>query len=189
MFAGALTQSVQTSGLFYESHLNSLAFGKQSASALRLEPQAQVHNIADMARPGTTGLHPETQLLVRQQLEVLANQVFAWHGEAWPRVPMKWEVKRNGGPASGDDDPQSAKWSTRIALELPNLGSVEARLHLSGQTLMLHLAAPSAAALLHENSQTLRSRCEAYGLHVGHFSIDTNYQDDDGAADNASAFA
>jgi len=186
-FARALAASVQTSGLFYESHLNNLAFGKQDVHSLQLEPQAQLSSAAETVRPGAAGLHPETHLLVRQQLEVLANQVFAWHGKAWPDAPMWWEIKRHGDAAHGDAETQPTKWSTRIALELPNLGSVEARLHLTGQTLMLHLAAPAAAALLHENAQALRTRCESFGLHLSHFSIDTNHEDGNVGAGHASA--
>src|SRR3546814_18167892 len=39
--AQALSQALQTSGMFYESHLGNLAFGKQSLAQLMLEPTAQ----------------------------------------------------------------------------------------------------------------------------------------------------
>src|SRR5690606_9277704 len=40
------------------------------------------------------GMDPSTHMLVRQQLEVLANQAFIWQGEAWPGTEMEWEVQR-----------------------------------------------------------------------------------------------
>ncbi|ANT18184.1 hypothetical protein A8B88_05045 [Bordetella pertussis] len=104
--AQALRQTLQTSGLFYESHLSDLAFGKRSVQQLQAEPQARLP--AAGAEPAATprapenaaparalpaaepapasqpaghapgapvpGIHQDATLLVRQQLDVLANQ-------------------------------------------------------------------------------------------------------------------
>jgi hypothetical protein len=40
--ANALAQALQSSGMFYESHLSGLAFGKQSPAHLMQEPQAML---------------------------------------------------------------------------------------------------------------------------------------------------
>jgi len=124
-FAQALSQSIQGSGLFYESHVAQLAAGKTNAQALRQEPQGQITGqpppaaAAPQAGGGQTaslssliqqaqtaapqdpggaqqagaqsgaathnnlpqhvpvpGIDPQAQPLVRQQLDVLANQGF-----------------------------------------------------------------------------------------------------------------
>lgn len=118
-----------------------------------------------------SGLDPQTHLLVRQQLEVLANQTFAWRGEAWPDAPMEWEIGRREEQAEGGAEGQNMNWATRIAIHLPRLGQVEARLTLSGQQLVMHVVAPESAGVLDEHAETLRSRYTAQGLTLSQLSI------------------
>ncbi|MBB5213370.1 hypothetical protein HNQ49_000036 [Parapusillimonas granuli] len=206
--AQSLAQALQSSGMFYESHLNLLATGRMTAEQLMREPQA----LAGRAEPGATaapageaaakgaganeagaqagaarggdpaqaaaappgsslaGLDPQTHLLVRQQLEVLANQAFAWRGEAWPGTPMEWEVGRREEPAEAGAE-AGANWATRIAIQLPRLGQVEARLTLSGQQLVMHVVAPESAGTLDEAAEALRGRYAAQGLTLSRLSI------------------
>ncbi|SHI18966.1 flagellar hook-length control protein FliK [Pollutimonas bauzanensis] len=234
--AQALAQALQSSGIFYESHLNNLAFGKQSLSQLQMEPQAQVargavdgaasgnsagaapappsasHALppagadsasaagqgqrgetlpgqnasatASAAAPGganpggavpVPGLDPQTHQLVRQQLEVLANQTFAWRGEAWPNAPMEWEINRRE-PSREDTDlsPETEHWATRINIQLPVLGTVQARLTLAGQQVVMHLIAPESSALLSEHAEALRGRYSALGLQLSQLSVADN---------------
>lgn len=219
VFVQALSQTLQSSGLFYESHLGDLSFGQRSADSLLTEPQAQLTRAASgHAQPDASahqppaastpardpdaagnpiarndppaagaqaqttssaassaqsgqlaGLHPDTHLLVRQQLEVLANQTFIWRGEAWPNAPMQWEIRRE---AKSPDTPEADNhWATRLNLTLPSLGNVEARLSLAGQQLVMHLVAPDAADQLSEQSAELRSRLLGSGLQLSRLSI------------------
>ncbi|MFW7342497.1 flagellar hook-length control protein FliK [Pollutimonas sp. H1-120] len=221
--AQTLAQVLQTSGMFYESHLGNLAFGKQNLAQLMLEPQAQAgrapagnapshaslpasgepggaRGAAENAALNTTavragdaggnqagvstaqalsqhapallasGMDPQTHLLVRQQLEVLANQTFAWRGEAWPDAPMEWEISRRD--AQGDDaSPQTEHWATRINIHLPELGKVQAQLTLAGRQLVMHLVAPDSAGLLGRHTEALRGRYSAQGLQLSQLSI------------------
>ncbi|RTZ47568.1 flagellar hook-length control protein FliK [Candidimonas sp. SYP-B2681] len=237
--AQALAHAVKNSGLFYESHLHSLAFGKQSPAQLQQEPQAQVgrgrtdgtpagnsNSAGTAASPSTTattasqashtssadqtaqitqghrgeaiagqntasastsgaanpgapvpvpGLDPQTHQLVRQQLEVLANQTFAWRGEAWPNAPMEWEINRRE-PSRDDVDlsPEAEHWATRINIQLPVLGNVQARLTLAGQQLVMQLIAPESSELLSEHVEALRSRFSARGMQLSQLSVASN---------------
>jgi hypothetical protein len=245
IFAQALSQTVQTSGVFYESHLSALAFGETTVDKLMQEPQAQLGRGAlapgTSSTPGTPvapgnagtdarlpaagseaaprgasesnlasaparsadtmqilnttqgqsstganagaaaqtptsslpGLDPQTHTLVRQQLEVLANQSFAWRGEAWPNASMQWEVGREASPTDHDDQGGDGTdhWATRLTLNLPGLGEVQARLSLAGQQLVMHVVAPASAALLRENAEGLRSRLSSQGLRLSQLSI------------------
>ena len=94
--------------------------------------------------PGTpiNGIHQDLNALVRQQLDVLANQALAWRGEAWPGTPMDWEVQRD--PYGGDPESAVPTWATRLKLDLPRLGLVDARLNLAGDQIVLQLVAPTA---------------------------------------------
>lgn len=218
-FTQSLSQAVQQSGLFYESHLHDLTFGTRTAATMRLEPQAQPGmqsnpNLAQAAtstqagasasntttapvnptppeavdsRPGAAGsapaqppspqgassalagMHPETHLLVRQQLEVLANQVFAWRGEAWPDAGMQWEVSRRD--EEQDAGPAAAHWATRLRLSLPSLGEVEARLSLHDKQVVMQIVAPQSAHTLAQHDRTLRTGFQEAGLTLSQLSI------------------
>ncbi len=200
----ALRVALQTSGLFYESHLTDMVFGRSNPAQLQQEPQAKltrsgVPSEADLARPradsaGTSasrsggdapttsggantpapgtpvsGIHQDLTVLVRQQLDVLANQALTWQGEAWPGTPMEWEVERE--PYGGDPDSGVPTWATRLKLDLPRLGLVDARLNLAGDQIVLQLVAPHGAAELNESSDQLRSRLLAAGLTLSHLVV------------------
>lgn len=236
--AQALAQALQSSGIFYESHLNNLAYGKQSLTQLRQEPQAQVASgpaqgtasggssataastnapNASAQLPAATesqltatqgqrgealtststahtgsgtgasnpgapvpvpGLDPQTHQIVRQQLEVLANQTFAWRGEAWPDAPMEWEINRR--EPSREDTLLSAEtehWATRINIQLPMLGNVQARLTLAGQQVVMQLIAPESSTLLKEHAETLRDRYTAIGMQLSQIAVADNAWD------------
>lgn len=204
-FAQSLSQAVQTSGLFYESHLANLAFGKTNLAALHQEPQGQIQpggtpnqasattaqdpgststntstSTSSANTPGAThapgaqqtaipGLDPQAQLLVRQQLEVLAHQSFAWQGEAWPGASMDWKIERREQETGHDELPDH--WATRLNLQLPLLGEVQARLTLAGDQLVMRLVAPESANRLSEHIESLRSRLTAHGLQASQLSV------------------
>lgn len=240
MLAQSLGQTVSHSGLFYESHLAQMVFGKRGLGELLKEPQAlmgrpggaQTGGMAqaghasaggtgnmpggaggsDSAGPGTgaqashtmgssagtasspgsavsgfglagysdtsasatgtntsslnanlpvPGIHPDAATLVRQQLETLATNAFHWQGEAWPGAPMQWEVNEDAG-RPGTDEPST--WATRLKLQLPSLGEVEARISLAGDQLVVRLVAPDSAPVLQEHASALRENLLAGGL-------------------------
>ncbi|HUG59238.1 MAG TPA: flagellar hook-length control protein FliK [Candidimonas sp.] len=227
--AQALAQALQRSGMFYESHLNNLAFGKQTVSQLQQEPQAQAGKGSPAATPDqgkstntagqptssnapantpnaaaaahgqrgeaamtgqntqaagpgaasapvpVPGLDPQTHQIVRQQLEVLANQTFAWRGEAWPDAPIEWEVNRREPSREDTDLPLDVDhWATRINIQLPVLGNVQARLTLAGQQVVMHLIAPESSALLTQHTEALRDRYSAMGMQLSQLSVARN---------------
>ncbi len=202
VLAQALRQALQGSGLFYESHLTDMVFGRTTPQQLRNEPQALLNknspapdaapararadapatgragaNAASGSQgsgssPGgapITGIHQDLTVLVRQQLDVLANQALTWQGEAWPGTPMEWEVERD--PYGGDPDSAASTWATRLKLDLPRLGLVDARLNLAGDQIVLQLIAPHSAAELNDSSDALRSRLLAAGLTLSNLSV------------------
>ncbi|OZI63688.1 flagellar hook-length control protein FliK [Bordetella genomosp. 1] len=204
--AQTLRAVLADSGIFYESHLTEMVFGKRTPEQLRAEPQArlaQAHEVAQSPEgqkatqaaqaartatplppgapdlPDTTtsllpqhsGLNPDSTALVRQQLEALANQMVSWRGEAWPGADMEWEVQRD---PYGEDQPgdPATHWNTRLTLELPRLGQVEARLSLAGSQLVLNIVAPQGAVELNQQSEHLRSKLGAAGLTLSNLTID-----------------
>jgi len=232
VLARALAQAVQTSGMFYESHLQALTFGRYPASALRLEPQAQLGQavtstagesqgqqaqgqqaqapVTGPAAPppalaaGLAGLlgmairgqsesdtssrqppplpgiaaapgrEAQAQLLIRQQLEVLANQTFVWRGEAWPDAPLDWTIqRREGAPPEADVTDADEHWATTLRLSLPQLGDVSVRLTLVGESLAVQLVAPSSAERLSQSLPQLRERLSDQSLVLTHIAVAT----------------
>ena len=184
-----LARTVENSGLFYESHLQQFAAGMRTLTQLTQEPQAQPLSMAprtaDMeaarvlapqpdaaatSSASAPAVHPANLSLVRQQLELLAQPQFRWSGEAWPGTTMDWDIaedeKKQG--AAADDPAAAPRWTTRLAMSLPNLGAVEARLSLAGNTLQLRLAARESATvnLLDEAGAELPARLGAQGLQL-----------------------
>ncbi|HEY0294260.1 MAG TPA: flagellar hook-length control protein FliK, partial [Bordetella sp.] len=136
-----------------------------SATSLNLSSALGADNSNPLA-----GIHPDATTLVRQQLDVLANQALAWQGQAWPGVEMEWEVERDR--SQGGEIIDDTHWATRLQLELPRLGLVQARLNLSGNQVILSLVAPSSAGELNQNSEALRHRFAAAGLTLSQLSVD-----------------
>jgi len=207
--AQALANAMQGSGLFYESHLSSLTFGKYDIAALRQEPQAGLsaeqrntpgpapsdatqrpssetssstagssHTSSTQAgtSPALAALHPDSHLLVRQQLETLANQAIVWRGEAWPDAPMEWEIHREQ-PEPGRQGQDPDHWATTLTLTLPALGQIQARLNLVGDQLLIRLAAPESAPLLNGHREDLKTRMLSTGLQINAMTISTEAED------------
>ncbi|WP_397475573.1 flagellar hook-length control protein FliK [Pusillimonas sp.] len=116
-----------------------------------------------------TGLHPDTQPIVRQQLEILAGQVFNWRGDAWPDASMEWEIARQN--EDGLPDEAGTHWATSLRLQLPSLGEVEARLSLHDKQVVMRLVAPQSAQTLVQNDQALRAGFHDAGLTLSQLTI------------------
>jgi hypothetical protein len=118
------------------------------------------------------GIHPEAALLVRQQLEVLANQTLAWEGTAWPGTPMWWEVSREQQDTSPSGKRAGLQtWATRLVLTMPRLGSVEARLSLAGDQLVMQIVAPNGDGEILSATGALRERMLAAGLTLSDVAV------------------
>lgn len=91
----------------------------------------------------TPGVDPATHALVRQQLEILADQTIQWRGEAWPGAAMDWRIERESrdGRSERDEDELNVPWQTHLRLQLAGLGEVHATIRLQGQSLALVLQA------------------------------------------------
>ncbi|SOZ18720.1 Flagellar hook-length control protein FliK [Cupriavidus taiwanensis] len=120
-------------------------------------------------------IHPATEGVVRQQLELLATQQFRFAGEAWPGVPIEWELLRAEADATASQGEAARPWSSRLRLQLPNLGVVEAVLTLGPGGLDARVATPEtdvAARFIAARPQ-LRSQLEAHGIAVQRLSVQT----------------
>jgi hypothetical protein len=116
------------------------------------------------------GIAPETAGIVKQQLEALATQTYAWQGQIWPGQQMDWEIVRDERQnAHGDEDDGNGNWSTRLRLNFPNLGGLEAQLRIQGGRqidISLSTSSDAADTTLTEGTDSLRQQFVAAGLQL-----------------------
>ncbi len=130
-------------------------------------------------------LHPDSVALVRQQLDLLATSHFQWNGQAWPGTSMNWEIERRASDTGSVPDGTQV-WHTRISLELPHLGRVDAVLALSGSQLSARVTAnPQSAVALSGGSNDFRRRAAAAGIDLA--SLQIRRADERAGSDTADA--
>ena len=114
----------------------------------------------------------QLQPIVQQQLEALATQNFAWQGQVWPGQEMRWEIEEDGQKAN-DDLASASAWTTRLRLELPHLGEVEAQIRLHENQLLIAIRAAddTGETLLRQSGEALRQQLQAVGLTLGGYAV------------------
>ncbi|MFI4941030.1 MAG: flagellar hook-length control protein FliK [Burkholderiales bacterium] len=175
--AAALQDSIEFSGVFYESHVSQWVNGERPLSDLLREPQMQAQekslvqtldtlssarlkvlaNDDESSRDAdvvvrSSALTPKNAQTINLQLNSLEQHRVAWQGELWPGQRMEWEIseEENGRNQSGELDADQVSWKSTVHFDLPNLGKVSASIHLSGGHVSMQvstLSARSAAAL------------------------------------------
>ena len=107
----------------------------------------------------------ELRPIIQQQLDAVATQRLAWHGEVWPQQTLDWEVQWEHGQGSPDDDEPSL-WTTNLSLTTPRLGEVNARLQLTKDGVRIALLTPygASAADLRDAAPVLEQSLAAAGV-------------------------
>ncbi len=111
--------------------------------------------------------------LVQQQLDALATQTYAWQGQIWPGQLMQWEIEEQSGERHTDDE-SGARWQTRLRLQLPQLGGIEAHLTLRpGGEIGVALSAeqPPSEQRLESAAPRLREQLADAGLRLTQFTV------------------
>jgi hypothetical protein len=121
-------------------------------------------------------VHPQLVTLVHQQLDLLATAAFRWSGEGWPGVPMDWSIhdeEAGRHPAESDAVETERRWSTRLSLQLPVLGTVDVRLSVSGSDVRATVVAPTEGtrARLAADGRALAARFDAAHLRLEQFQV------------------
>jgi hypothetical protein len=188
--AATLRELVALSGLFYESHQAEWLNNARETAQLRREPQGRLAPVESGGRaaapapaapqssreatdaseplPAMPPVHPDAEPIIQQQLNALEAHHLVWNGQIWPGQAMTWEIEEDAdrAPGTAGDDERGAVWRTRVALDLPRLGRIDARLALGPAGLGIRLAADSDAtdALLGERLEELRAALAAAGM-------------------------
>src|SRR5699024_3697265 len=148
-----------------------------SASASTNHQAGQGQAAAQAAGQATPGVDPATHHLVRQQLEILADQAIQWRGEAWPGAPMDCRIERHTpdhDPTGEHDEDPDESWASHITLQLPQLGEVRATVRLDGPRVRLALQTDrqSSATLFGQQAGQLEKQLSMHQLQLAALHID-----------------
>lgn len=164
----AKTASTQTAAVRTE------LTGRPAETSTRVDNQPQ-------AASGTTTQQPQPAIpesirnIVQQQLDAVATQRLAWHGEVWPGQTVDWAIQRDAvedRDATDAESIEAPRWSTSLRLTLPRLGTVDAVLQLNGGRLSIRLAADAGTAgNLREQAGSLNDALTGAGLNVQSLEI------------------
>lgn len=148
-----------------------------TTSAVAANSAATATNAANVSTaattgPGTTsnpsataGIPDDLRPIIQQQLDAVATQRLAWHGEVWPNQHMEWEVDWENN-STGESDEGDQRWGTTLSLTTPRLGEVQARLQLTTAGVRIAIATPigATAADLREAAPALENSLAAAGV-------------------------
>ena len=155
-----------------------------SAAAIRASVGSEAAATSGNTAPGNTApantapsltIPDVLRPVVEQQLDAIATQRLAWHGEVWPGQTMDLEVEREQvGEREAAPDGVAERWSTTLRLVLPRLGQVDARLQLVGDQLRLHFVTDSSesAAALRAGGTALATQLGSAGLTLQAMDVD-----------------
>ncbi len=120
------------------------------------------------------GMPREIAPIVQQQLDGLATQNFAWQGQIWPGQNLWWEIGEQGGEQSATQDPAQRQWRTRLKLDLPQLGGIDAQLQLTPAghlAIQITTRENVAEQQLNARMQEFSNQLAAAGLALDHLQI------------------
>jgi hypothetical protein len=194
--SASLQQTLTQSGLFYEAHQAEWLAGKRDLAQLRTEPQAGFAQSApplaalptkDAAAtlpaatvaPGIVAapraeqlLQPEGSTLVQQQLAALESGKIVLQLEVWPKQWMQWEIEERA-PQSAAEPNAPSTWQTRLQLDLPQLGELNAVLTLgsNGVQIKMDTAIAGSAALMQDHRASLHAALADAGVPLAGIAI------------------
>ena len=120
---------------------------------------------------------PASASLVQQQLATLDAGSAGWTGLVLPGMPARIAVQERPRPSGEETDaaPEAAAdWSTTVSVTLPRLGTIDARLLLRGDRVMLSVAAGEGSGVdeLAAARQQLLDALAAAGLRVDALQVE-----------------
>ncbi len=207
VIAQALQGALETSGLFYESHLADWVGGQRSLEAIRTEPQALLHDARSVSQASAAASDdtvmvnaPALNAIVNAQLDVLDSGQLRWQGELWPGMLAEIWMKQDtpdrdtadAGQRNGDsaNEQSGRRWQARLVTTLPVLGKISTQFTLQGDKLDVKLSSTQAAtaAALDVASPQLAGSLQASGLllqafvsHIADAANDPASKEDDHA--------
>jgi hypothetical protein len=172
---GMLQQGLRHSGLFYESHLAQWFGGEYPLEQLLREPQGQLSSVGRQSAAAQLhdGIADQRTLpVVQEQLSALQSGHVVFQGDLFPGQKLEWKVAERDAQENRRDG-QERSWDTALAINLPKLGSIRARLILEGNRVSIDICTDGAesAGFLNKERPGLVEQLEAAGLMPGEIGV------------------
>lgn len=116
-------------------------------------------------------ISPRTISIIQEQLHTLHSGEVIWQGQVWPGQQMDWNVREekqsNGGEAE-------KSWVSTLRLDFPNLGEVNATLHLGkdGLSIQINTDRDTTSAVMKKEQQRLAQAMSNAGIKLVNMAID-----------------
>ena len=118
-------------------------------------------------------LPAELHGVVQQQLQALMQGQVIWEGLLWPGQTARWSLRPDPEDRGRPQTPAERPWTTQIDLDLPQLGTVQARLRLDGNRVDVVLRHDAKAQERVDAAlPQLRRALQTSGLEVGVLQLD-----------------
>lgn len=187
LLAQQVSQAVENSGLFYESHLQQWANGERSKAQLFQEPQSRfgAEQVISEKSLDPNALNNSVRM-VAQQLSTLdqSRVQVAMHGLF--QQPVDLEIKpdpEHNPQQQGGGGEEARPWVANLKLDMPSLGPLKVRLRMVGQRLDLQISGDrSAKGTIDQHWSEFREALEGKGLTLTHGQVRVS-EDLSGASD------
>lgn len=148
------------------------------------------NKLADLAGKGankessSVNMSPLLGQIVSKQLDVFEFRQVAFQGELWPGQSFILQIEQppeeqrtEERQAYGSEEERT--WHTRLAMDLPSIGGVEARLSVGPQGVSLHFVTErgDVAQLIDTHRTRLQQGFLSAGLSLNQFQIDRGSHD------------
>jgi hypothetical protein len=126
---------------------------------------------------GPPTLSDSTAQILTRQLDALDTRAVVWTGQVWPgqQATAAFEEERNvtHEDLEAGHEPGTPAWRTRLVLELPSLGRVEATLAMRRDALdlMLEAGSPDAHERLAEARDALAAALSGSLVRLANFAV------------------
>jgi hypothetical protein len=194
--AEGLAHAVNKSGVFYESHVKSWAEGRLPLQQLKEEPQARLLETlqtretlqssaatlnsalqSDASNPSNRLLSaaaPQLGQLVQRQLDTLEHRTLFLQATAWLGQPVTMTIQEEQvSERDAQEEAPERAWTTRLALDLPQLGSVNVNLRLVNGTVQVDFLPrdQTTSQLIRDHGGRLASGMSAAGLNLAQLTV------------------
>lgn len=173
ILAKQVSAAVETSGLFYESHLQQWAQGQRSTDQLAREPQFRFGGEQVISEKG---LDPsalaQSAKMVTAQLAVIdhGKVSVAMHGlfNLPVQVELEPDEHREDDPPTEQGEPVRP-WVARLKLDMAHLGELHVRIRMVGSRCDVQISGPpQSKALVDPHWRSFQQAMEVKGLELEH---------------------
>lgn len=170
-----VSQAVENSGLFYESHLQQWAKGDRSKAQLLLEPQARfgAEQVISDKNLDPNALNQSVRMVAHQLSALDQSRINISLEGLFPNpVEVEIEADKEEQQKGEQSDEKTRPWMAKLKLDMPTLGPIDVKLRMIGDKIDLALSAQETTKqVVDQQWRDIEYALEAKGLTLAHGQI------------------